>query len=355
MNGLRWIILLLILGVPAGRAEAIDPGIACSNCHTIHYSQDNTLLAQWGTTGPYEFLLINDCIGCHSSSTSDTIVDGIPIVYNTSAPTAPLAGGNFYYLAISDANGHNVVEIGNPDDTLIAPPGAVHTGQVGQNELTCSGNNGCHGVRNFSASVGIISIKGAHHNNVNGQLDVADQVWNSYRFLNGVKGYEDSDWQATSSASDHNEYFGATTPMDTSVCGACHSGGQIGIRPSSQTISGFCATCHGDFHSISGIGGDTTSPFIRHPTDVVLPNSGEFTGYTTYDLLAPVARPAVPASASNIVEPGNGTTETGAVVMCLSCHYAHASPYYKILRWDYRGWPAGGGQNGCNVCHRSKD
>lgn len=326
----------------------IPDGVPCSNCHTMHYSQNGTIPSGWGVTGPYEFLLVNDCIGCHSSATSNTTVGFTPIVYNTVAPQAPLAGGNFYYLSSSDANGHNVVEIGNPDDVLISPPGAVHIGQIGENELTCAGNNGCHGVRNFSQTVGMISMKGSHHKNLTGKLDVADQLYNSYRLLNGVKGYEAPDWKNTD-ANNHNEYFGDTTPLDTSTCGACHFGGEIGIKPANQTISGFCATCHGDFHSLSGIGGDAASPFKRHPTDVVLPLTGEYSSYTTYSVTAPVARTTVPNAPSNSVSPGTD------VVMCLSCHMAHASPYYKIMRWDYRGWPANGLTNGCNVCHSSKN
>lgn len=329
-------------------AKVLGP---CSNCHTMHYSQDAAQLPQWGSSGPYEMLLINDCIGCHSSSTANTIVNNIPIVYNSVAPTTPLAGGNFYYISISDANGHNVVELNNPDGTLIEPPGAQHSGQVGQNELTCAGNNGCHGVRNFSASVGMISMKGAHHKDVDGQLNVADQLYNSYRFLNGVKGYEAPDWKNTD-ANNHNEYFGATSPMDTSSCSACHYGGTIGIKPSSQTISGFCATCHGNFHSLSGVGGDTSSPFTRHPTDVILPASGEYSAYTTYNVTAPVARTTVPASASS----ASSTVTPGTdVVMCLSCHYAHAGPYYKMLRWDYKSSILSEAISGCNVCHTSKN
>ena len=324
----------------------IPDGISCSNCHTIHYSQNGGTSTGWGSGGPYDFLLTNDCIGCHSSSTPDTIVNFTPIVYNTVTPSQPLAGGNFYYITLDDRNGHNVIDLGNPDDFLIEPPGQIHSGQIGQNELTCAGTNGCHGVRNFSNTIGAISVKGAHHGNLTGKLDVADQLNNSYRLLNGVKGYEVSDWRNTSSTH-HNEYYGATTPMDLSTCSSCHFGGTIGIKPASQTISGFCATCHGYFHDSTDIG--TSSPFKRHPTDVVLPSTGEYTAYTTYDVTTPVARTVLPNTPEATVTPGSD------VVMCLTCHMAHASPYYKMLRWDYRGWPANGISNGCNNCHSSKN
>jgi hypothetical protein len=49
----------------------------------------------WGVTSA------NDCLDCHSSSTSSTVADGTPIVYYTGscAPTEYLAGGNFWWVA----------------------------------------------------------------------------------------------------------------------------------------------------------------------------------------------------------------------------------------------------------------
>ena len=49
----------------------------------------------WGVT------LANDCLECHSSSSSSTVADGTPIVYYTGscAPTEYLAGGNFWWVA----------------------------------------------------------------------------------------------------------------------------------------------------------------------------------------------------------------------------------------------------------------
>jgi predicted CXXCH cytochrome family protein len=41
-----------------------------------------------------------------------------------------------------------------------------------------------------------------------------------------------------------------------------------------------------------------------------------------------------------------------SIVTCISCHRAHGTPYYKMVRWDYAG-SAGGGF--CANCHTSKD
>jgi hypothetical protein len=197
-------------------------------------------------------------------------------------------------------------------------------------------------------------MKGTHHQNIDGKCDTADELYNSYRFLLGVKGLENTNdrWQ-NKDADSHNEYFGATTPMSGfNDCVECHAfrPGSMKASPANNTISGFCGTCHDDFHFVYGIGGDTSSPFTRHPTDVILPGSGEYASYTSFSVEAPVARTTVPDSISNIVQPGTD------VVMCLSCHAAHATNYPDILRWDYSTMVAGGsGSGGCFTCHTQKN
>jgi predicted CXXCH cytochrome family protein len=65
----------------------------------------------------------------------------------------------------------------------------------------------------------------------------------------------------------------------------------------------------------------------------------------------PAPRLLVPASTDT---PGDSGTE-GAIVMCLSCHGAHATPYADILRWDYTEMVAGDdGSGGCVTCHTQK-
>ncbi len=102
--------------------------------------------------------------------------------------------------------------------------------------------------------------------------------------------------------------------------------------------------------TLQEIGGSITSPFTRHPTDVVIPNENEYQYYTTYSVEAPPGRTTVPDSASGIVDPDID------VVTCLSCHAAHATDYPDLLRWDYTTMLAGGGgSGGCFTCHTTKD
>lgn len=352
----------------------------CANCHTMHNSQNGThmilYLAPGETdTNPKQLLLRGTCLGCHGRNTGSNIdpTTGAPQVLHTGTD---LAAGNFRYLSSSDNRGHNVIDTGNQEDiaAMFPPPGFPRTPSnhvtlsLSKTNFTCAGVYGCHGSRSLSGGSpvpgGLSALKGAHHKNVAGKCDNPTENYNSYRFLRGVKGLENTGWQNESSSS-HNEYFGATTPMDglgggpgppdqpITCSGRCHQSYPTGtIGPASNTISGFCATCHGYFHSVWGIGGDTSSPFTRHPTDVTLPNSGEYSAYTTYSVEAPVARAGtVPDSPSPNVNPGTDN----AIVMCLSCHAAHGTNYPDILKWDYSTMIAGGsGSGGCFTCHTQK-
>ena len=55
-------------------------------------------------------------------------------------------------------------------------------------------------------------------------------------------------------------------------------------------MSGFCSSCHGYFHSSGGgdyVDNGVSGAFLRHPSDWVIPNSGEYAGYTNFDHTLP--------------------------------------------------------------------
>lgn len=349
-------LIFSIFFIISSEAQAEITG-QCSNCHTMHNSQNNAVMVTYlygvETTDPKPYLLRGSCLGCHAQNTFNMIENvgtvDVPQVYHRDG-TGDLAGGNFAYIdgtkggGPSDNKGHNVIDLGFTEGTLTDPPGHHFPSTIGV-KISCDGVWGCHGLRRVGGD-----IRGAHHRNAGGKLDIADEIYNSYRFLRGVKGFENNGtfkWQ-NKDANNHNEYYGDTTPMNFSGnCNICHS--PSGIQPANNTISGFCGSCHRDFHVIDQIGGDQFSPFTRHPTDVILPAGGEYANYTTYNTVAPVARTTVPDSVSNLVNPGID------VVMCLSCHMAHASDYPDMLRWDYRNDTLSTAISGCSVCHTSKN
>lgn len=391
----RFFIFGALLAAPSLSNGAIQG--ACSDCHTMHNSQNNVPMIidnPWDTPGePHDQLLRASCLGCHAqgAGAENIVVIGsglsrFPQVYHDDLVNGDLAGGNFWYInngpEPSPGKGHNIGALTGNDPVLLYPPGGV--GDAGHsrgtnimaNELTCAGDpndqghGGCHGHRGPDITPPVQGgIKGAHHNNLSGTVDplwTETQPGHSYRFLVGVKGYEDPDWQATKSESDHNEYWGLTAPVQMGCASnSCHSD-DTGVRPPDGTISQFCATCHGNFHTLStftgggrttsdGIGLDAISPFIRHPTDLVIPDRDEYAAYTTYNLDAPVARttPAGINGPSSTVNPGSDA------VMCLSCHYSHGGPYNDMLRWSYTTMVAGSGSTyantGCFTCHTTKN
>jgi hypothetical protein len=339
----------------------------CSDCHIA--SNDH----QEVPAGPPWQM---DCISCHALGSTERIVTLpggalVPQVYHYD-PTGDLAGGNFRYIMeniglgpTGSRKGHDVIDL--DPGVFYFPPGFKHEDNPTYfRELTCAGVNGCHGVRNqlqlgpggiVIPRVGMAAMEGVHHANEDGPLKVADTVANSYRFLMGVKGlehtYAPDRWQNVTPAI-HNEYYGEPPrPGDYDLCATCHV---ISTRATldsyitapRKSMSGFCATCHSNFHADSA----GVMTFFRHPSDFVIPNEGEYAEYLFYELTAPVARPFVYEEPSVLVHPGSD------LVMCLSCHVAHASPYDGMLRFDYRKMVAGNAGTaagtGCFACHTSK-
>ena len=334
LTGWLFIAVILVL-FPANSQAKIADGLSCSDCHTMHNSQDGTSLTM-GTAE--QALLNNSCAGCHTGTNNPppTIGDGpAPFVFDSSLPNYgvtgttgdTLAGGNFYWVADTtdtdmDRKGHNVVGI-TTDDALFGVGGTEPvpgTATNLANQLTCAGANGCHGN---GAGTDIESLMPAHHSTDDATL--GDSVANSFRFLSGIKGLEDADWQFTVSDTDHNQYQGS-------------------IGAAAGTITSFCSACHGDFHATG------TTPFLRHPTDVNMPNAGEYASYYSYRPIAPVASATLPATPYEEVR----SVADSAIVTCISCHRAHGTPWDAMLRWDYKSWP-GGGYNGCAECHSSKN
>ena len=361
---------ILLIGVLVGTPEKSYPQIqgVCSNCHTMHNSQDGAPMNLDNSATPNEGLLRLTCLGCHAQiAATATVMMGPNIVPQVMhAGEDHLAGGNFGYITglagsgEADNKGHNIAALTGTDDTLYGPPGFFHSDHwVNTETLSCASfRAGCHGVRRATQSiVPIIGIAGSHHKNESGQLTDAEWPYQSYRFLHKVKGLESSDWEENATADNHNEYSAASSPLQLDCATRCHTTAGMVISRSG-TISGFCATCHSEFHTLSydgvdGIGSTISSPFLRHPTDISLPATGEYADYTQYNLDAPVGRLIVPAASSSTVTPGSDA------VTCLSCHMAHASDYPDMLRWDYTTTIAGeagdAADTGCFVCHSTKE
>ena len=364
----------------------------CANCHTMHASQ-TPWPGEWGDKSelPQAYLLAttgstSPCVGCHSSATSSTFydLDGcmVPVVLYTggAAPSSYLAGGNFYWVKQGDdSKGHNVF-LNEDDEDLIAGAPGDYTG------LASCGTNPCHLNLSQPADMGMPELDGKygcegchlnirHHANdhANGESGLVgcegsctvEDANGWYRFLSGhfsgnnhgVRGYEDGNWEAGlhdggdhQGEPQHNEYWGTEW-----------SGG-YGFGAFGNITTAFCPGCHSEFHEYQHQGDEiATNPWIRHPSDAVIiqdpANPGEYAdaggASHLYDPLSPVARPSLSDPPTN---PGNIDPSTD-MVMCLSCHRPHGSPYPDLLRWDYTTQLAGGGgdDKGCFYCHTQKN
>jgi hypothetical protein len=279
--------------------------------------------------------------------------NSVPIVLNFTEPTYPpdgsafssLAGGNFHWMISGgDAFGHNVTGISEIDPRFPAdlapggksrPPGC--TSCHGTLADAQSGCEGCH-------------VPLHHLNTTATAFAGKEQGW--YRFLGsvmqrydqaapppqGVVGIEALDWEQNPLATKHNTYQGKSGPYSSYL--------------ESGAIDQKCIGCHSQFHNETV----ANSAWIRHPVDVAIPDSGEYTGLSTYNPLVPVARQNV-----TLADAGFATVYRGSdMVSCISCHRPHGSPYPAMLRWGYRDWPGNDQRtlqpayDGCAVCHTSK-
>ena len=377
------VLVLFVMALAPNLLHAKVSGV-CSDCHTMHNSQNNiSMSVQWDTatyntesvdnTPNNSLLKFSQCLGCHKGNYVD---NGWPIVLDNSEPSIAndgtfsdgqmTAGGNFYWVSADETTGHNVIP-GDPDVALTSPPGydsnfqtkdslSRFGGTPANKMVTCAGINGCHGTAVDTNEFG--AIAGGHHGDgtVDDGICNGDSVTKSYRFLYGIKGIEDSDWEYTkNSTTDHNQYYGINRDAGDT--------GEGTVNADTATISYLCCQCHGAFH---GSDDDASaSPWIRHPTDFDMGdatgseykfyNGAAGAGTAAYNVTAPLGNstPTTYNSGAVTVGSANGT----AIVTCLSCHRAHGTPFADILRWQYSDISAASGETntGCFICHTTKD
>ncbi|OHE60767.1 MAG: hypothetical protein A2Z47_08005 [Thermodesulfovibrio sp. RBG_19FT_COMBO_42_12] len=341
-------------------SEVVDARVKgkCKDCHSMHYSYEGGEMTYGDIAGPFPALTEGGCLGCHGQTpygTENIITIGkarVPQVLHN-MENGDLAAGNFYYVADGYnpvySKGHNLKGISLQEDppmdvppafmrSVIIPGGLGPADWPGQQQLTCAGTWGCHGDRTIEDPCK--AIYGAHHTD-DSVID-GSTAGRSYRFLYGITGKEHRDWEYLATINNHNGYKGDMT----------HS--------SMDTISYLCGECHAKFHPHSNLGGIRevgqayNSMWFRHPADIAFSAihvnfaGSEYQGYVRYSLEAPVAY-SRPTGGEEVVD-------MDSIVMCLSCHRAHASPYPDILRWDYNNMFVRNGLPGagCLTCHTSK-
>ena len=334
-------INLIMLGAAAtlfafaGTAQAAVSG-QCSDCHTMHNSQGGGDFPGVGPEAPYSSLLVNDCLGCHTTTSADPLSDdaGYPYVAGSGfSDDNCLAGGFFTTTNFlqTDNNSNNEHSMG----TTALPAGYNATWYTGDTDgFGCAGSNGCHG--NHVDENDMDAIAGGHHNTDSAYrilyVDTEALGGSSALTVSAVDGVPTADYEEALIA--NTSYGTAAAPLDHNVYSA--------DAVADNTISELCAVCHGNFH---GAGATSNSTWIRHPTDVVIP--GDWIIGDETNTLTDSDNKRNPVGWDGAVE---DTGERKAT--CISCHRAHGTANADLLRWAYSTQDAGSGVDyGCLGCH----
>ncbi len=306
----------------------------CEQCHAMHYSENGASRLypppsppEEGSrgVGPFPSLLFRNvtdlCLSCHKDSTA-------PNVWSGNWP-----GGSYSNTGTGgdSANGHNPGgTFGNEskdiplDPTLgLTPPGQTQT----LPEFHCAT---CHEPHGWSSD----AVNGNPHvfayrllrKQIVGpggaKVDVSGVILN---------GFAEEQLNEEASNMNHNVYRSLARVGD-----------------GSKGFGKWCAACHGGFHSDTQGSPElkkVSGQWIRHPTAMALGDNVATNYGATYNPDYPVETTNTSAT-TDANWSMSGTTER---VFCLSCHYAHASPYKNATRWN--NTVASGARTGCNKCH----
>ncbi|MBI5665667.1 MAG: hypothetical protein HZC49_11375 [Nitrospirae bacterium] len=321
-------MVLLSVVLTYGLANAVVTGV-CSTCHTMHDSQGG---ADQGASGTQGYLLTGGCYACHTTGGASGApkIDGTADNTGTGSGALSDAGGDVNAGGADQDTRHDIV----PADTFAMTPPGYTSGLTWTNQkVTCDGTFGCHGKHGATPGV-----KGLHHTGSG----------SAYRFLyvqagntgadgTAVNGLESTTWEAGGAlTSDHNVYDS--------------DGG--------DSISSFCANCHGGFHAPGNTG--AASPFTRHPTDeeaVVANIDGAGWAFSSAEIdQTPMGFTSAQITAGMVTTDattGTPYTTGNGKAICLSCHRAHGSAEKDLLRFTYSSMNAGNSTNntGCETCH----
>lgn len=326
--------LTIILGCVAVVAVFCGPESAwavagrCDNCHTMHYSEGGTSLVGGG---PYNKLLVNDCLGCHTTSDSgDPFDDVTPFVAGDGLTDDDCLAGGFFpdTMGTGDHDDKHHGISASQQNLPVGYDGSFYTGET--NGLGCAGSNGCHG--NETDTDDLQALSGGHHN-----------LPATYRML-----YVGADPVVGSGALDYEEALITAADPESFSIDTEDAGQNVNIYSagdSDVTISEFCAKCHSDFHDDVGSSGAWT----RHPTDEDIPTAWAI-GTSSYTLDGNDYKHNPVGYAGATFHATDGRRAT-----CLSCHRAHGTANTDLLRWSYGTQIAGDGtEYGCLGCHNQQ-
>jgi hypothetical protein len=264
----------------------------CSECHTVHNSEEGLPMRYDGVALPAgELLRAEDathlCLTCHDGSRLDAPDVVAPVTY-----LADPAGGWFTEnpLGQDNPNGHDLLSV----SPVLAP------GSQDRMILTCVSCHSPHGnanFRNLSAeppgsgagdSLEVVVAGGD-------APSVAKSGGQIFRYL------------------DSRRERGGSGPPPYDPGGLRYKSG----------MSAWCNDCHGDFHGRTSGEEGTAAPWLRHPQEATISGSpgADFKHWS--GTLPARVRVETPTD-DQIPSPDDR-------VFCLSCHKAHGSAHKSAL------------------------
>ena len=316
--------------------------LGCHNISQVERTPDLTINEIISALPPGSTLKGSDpsstCLQCHALPGAVQSV-----LSNDGSKFTP--GGDFYWLrktfiwtrenhsfqSDADSHGHNVVAMDyglNPDRRHSVAPG----GRYPSSSLSCISCHDPHATISVNESTG--STRSASTVSAQGPLEGTTK--GNYRLLAGV-GYSNG-----SPGSGVTFAYGAPVAVADSSCWTETDSSHPAYG---SDMSEWCANCHSAFLNSSNsiIGREHPSGNGSKLTVDIAGNynsytrTGDFNGNEANAYLALVPFESgisnvhflIPSSSSG---PGLGNEN----VMCLTCHRAHASAFYKIGRWDFQ-------------------
>ena len=370
------VAVLALVGISTTSYAFHDGGTAyCEGCHTMHNSfQSTSMIVAGGAANPLAsntYLLkgadqSSTCLFCHGKgntlSSYHISTQSIVSVGNQPAgiPQQMTPAGDFSWVKINyktvgstgtgtgERHGHNIIASDYSyvaDATNTKAPGATTTYLAsGLNCISCHDphsdarrdSTGAIVHRNPTGTFPTIKGSGSYGAAVTGP----NYAVGVYRFLGGT-GY----------APKSNPSLPFTAEAPLAVVPSTYNRGESTAETHVAYGSGmseWCANCHNSMLSQSYVSGTPGHP---HPAGAIISNatilsnynayvkSGDMSGTQGYTSLVPVEEGAAATYASLASDatntPGIGytTAQAGAVVMCLSCHRAHATAFDSMIRW----------------------
>ncbi len=295
------VAVVLAWGAPA---EAFhDEGVAhCNGCHTMHNSYEGQLVDPDSPDGN-PWLLVDatpsdTCLGCHTTSSTRGVLNGSC----ASGATRENGAGNYIFLSCPDLRestrgsvipgeraGHNLNAPGHSiatDTTINMAPGGTFPAAV----MGCTSCHDPHGTFSFRLLYGARLVQGFY--NFNNPPPVAEKLASS----------------SGETPTNHTAYKSGMSAW----CGNCHTNfEQIGTthkHPVGQTLGGTIAQAYNLYNGSDDLTGGAAA--------------------TAYWPEVPFEDPAMTTTSTQ------GPTGS-SVVMCLTCHRAHATSAASAGRWDF--------------------